>query len=227
MGTILISQIITKASQILFDVNNVKWPQTELLGWVNSGQRAVVAAIPEAASNVQVMQLTAGARQLLPSGNWLLLQATRNMGTNGATPGRALKRVDQSVLEETNPNWSSQPQQSAPVAYMVNARDRAGFYVSPPADGTGWIEVILSLNPQEQAAVTSAIYVLDIYEPALIDYVLWRALSKKSPYADNMAAAGYYQSFASLIGINTTAIGKLDAETGQVAALQPQGQGSA
>ncbi|MGZ5183601.1 MAG: phage adaptor protein [Caldimonas sp.] len=227
MGTIQASTIVTKAALLLFDVANVKWSQAELLMWLSDAQRATVALLPEASSQLSVVRLSAGARQVLPNGSLMLLEVTRNMGTNGATPGRILKRVDRAVLDETQPNWAGAAPVPSPLVYTYNKRDKGAFYVSPPADGTGYVEINVSMEPTEITAGATAIGVDDIYAPALLDYVMWRAKSKQVPFAgDPKDAQAYLASWATYITGDAEAAARLAAQMGALATMPLQQQGS-
>jgi len=183
MGTILASAVINKCATLLFDSNNVKWSRAELLGWVNDGQRSIVSMIPEASATMTVLQLVVGARQTIPNDGYILLDIVRNMGSGGATPGRAIARVDRSTLDESNPLWQSDAATATQTVYMYNLRDRKSFYVYPPCTGANRAEIIYSKLPTDLAE-GGAIGIDDIYQPALLDYVLARAFSKQSQYAD-------------------------------------------
>lgn len=221
------SDIITRASTLLFDPANIKWSVAELLTWITDGQRALAALVPEATSVVTVMKLVAGARQTLPAGAWTLLEATRNMGTDGVTPGRTLKREDRAVLDETNPSWYSQGALTSPNIYMYNARDRRAFYVSPPSDGNGYIEVNYSAQPSIITDPSDTLTIDDIYVPALVDYVMFRASSKKFPFAgEPQEASAYLASFAMYVGKDATVLAQLAAQMGNLGIAPPQGQGS-
>lgn len=225
--SVLASEIVTKVSTLLFDVNNVKWSQTELLMWITDAQRAIAALVPEATSDVVSVQMTAGPRQTIPSGGWMLLEVTRNMGTTGTTSGRVMKRIDRAVLDETNPEWQAASEVAAPQVYMYNLRDKVAFYVSPPSDGTGFLEVNYSVMPTVITDPTSPLTVMDLYAPAVCDYVMWRALSKKVPFAgDPQAAQPYFESFAMYVGKDGQSAGTIAGEMGALAVTPPQEQGS-
>lgn len=225
MGSIVVSAVIDKAATVLFDVNNVKWGRSELLKWFNDAQRALVSLVPEASAVTANLQLTSGARQSLPSGANQLLEVVRNMGTNGSTAGRMVKRVDRAVFDETNPTWYSDSSNVVTTMYMYNLRDRSKFYVYPPSPGTNYLEIIYSATPTELAE-NATITVDDIWVPALLDYMLWRAHSKDANFADANKAQTYFQSYSMYVKGQAADAAKLASEMGQVATVTSQGQGS-
>jgi hypothetical protein len=224
MGTATGTTILNKAAVLLFDTNNVKWPRSELLNYLNDGQRAIVALIPEASATTSVVQLASGSRQTLPANTNLLMEVTRNMGAEGNNPGRALKRVDRAILDETNPTWYSDTAAPVCTLFMYTTRDRLAYYVYPPATTAAHVEIVTSVIPQEQAE--SAVIVLsDVYIPALLDYILWRAFSKEAAFANNMQKADMYlKSFSMYVSQHASDQSKASVEMGKlmVDALQTQ-----
>ena len=57
MGTVTAGTIIDRCARQLFDVNGVKWPRTDLLEWLNVGQRLIVVLQPSSSNTVAVIKL--------------------------------------------------------------------------------------------------------------------------------------------------------------------------
>lgn len=196
MGTITAQAIINQAATQLLDNSNIRWTRAELLNWVNLGQKQIVIMAPNATNKVAVYQLASGTRQTIPSDGWTLLDVIRNMGTDGTKPGRAVRQVSEELLDNFNPNWHA----ALPTAVVQNAvfdqQDQTVFYVYPPNNGRGYVQVNYSPIPVPITSETQAISISDIFEPVLIDYVLYRACSKDAEYAPGLQlAAGYLQTF--------------------------------
>lgn len=226
MGTQTASSIINKAAIVLFDVNNTKWSRAELLGWLNDAQRALVALVPEASSKTTSVKMVAGARQTLPADAYMLLEISRNMGANGTTPGRVPRRIDRALLDESSPDWASASQTAAITAYMYNMRDRLAYYVNPPSDASFYLEVIYSAHPPTLVE-TDTVLVADIFVPALLDYLLWRANSKSAPFAGGFEVGqAYYKSFMTYVMANSADSARLATDMGNPEGLGGQRQGS-
>lgn len=226
MGTILVSTLIDKATTLLFDGNNIRWSRQELLRWFNDAQRCLVSLVPETSAAVSSVQLAAGVKQALPSAGWVLLEVTHNMGLTGTVPGRMIKRVDRAQLDETNPEWSAAASSNTTTMYMYNLRDRTSFYVYPPSAGANYVEIVYSVTPTELTE-PDAITVADIYVPALLDYIMWRAHSKGAEFANDSAKAqAYFQSFMLYLKGVPADTAKLAAEMGHFSIPVPQGQGT-
>jgi len=219
MGTVTAQTIINKAAIQLTDIANVRWTRAELLSWLNDGMRQIVTMQPSASSTTVSKLLTAGTRQTLPSDGWLLLQIYRNMGTTGSAPGRAIRIVSREVLDGFIPNWHSEIPKAEVKNYIYDTQDQLAFYVYPPNTGTQYIEVNYSAQPVNLTTESQVIPLFDVFQSALVDYILYRACSKDAEYAPGLQLAqGYMSTFYSAIQ------GKAQTETSNdpVNALNPR-----
>lgn len=199
------SEIINKAAKILQDVNNVKWTRTELLDWLNQGQKQIVILSPNATNKVSTMQLVAGTRQTIPSDGWLLLELIRYMGTDGTKPGRAIRLTSRELIDSFNPNWHSDTKSAVPKHYVFDPQDQTVFYVYPPNNGQGYVQLNYSPIPPVITSEASYISINDTFEPALLDYVLYRACMKNADYSPGIPVAqAYLQTFMASVGVKQT-----------------------
>jgi hypothetical protein len=176
-----------------------------LLGWLNDAQRQIVIFSPNATNKVTVMKLDSGTRQNIPSDGWTLLDIIRYMGTDGTHPGRALRLASQELMDAFNPNWHSMTPSTVPQTYIFDQQDQTVFYVYPPNNGKGYIQLNYSPEPTDLTSETQTIAVKDIFQTAILDYVLYRACSKDAEYAPGLQlASGYLQTFLATMGQKTT-----------------------
>lgn len=194
MGTITAKSIIDKAAIQLIDLTNVRWTRSEMLGWINEGQRQIVQLDPTANSVRVSHPLVAGTRQTIPADGWKLLDVKRNMGSNGITPGRAVRPTTRALLDNFNPDWHSATASAVVECFTGDAADHDAFYVSPPNDGTGYVELNYAKVPADLPNENTAIELSDIYEPALINFVLARACGKDAEYAPGVALSQAYSA---------------------------------
>lgn len=200
MGSILASTLIDKVANQVLDKVGAEFSRTELLAWLNDGQRQVVVMAPNANNVTEAKLMSAGSRQTLPSGGWLLLDVYRNMGTDGSTPGRAVRVVSKKLMDSFDPDWHVADDTTEVEHFVYDPQDQKAFWVSPPSDGTGYIQINYSKAPTDVAAEGSAITLDDIYAPALLDYMMYRALQKADTgSARQQEAGGYWQQFATFV----------------------------
>ena len=207
MATITGASVITKAATLIQDATGIRWPRTELLDWLNDGQREVVLLKPEACVTNAAVMLTANqTKQSIPANGIALIDITRNMGAAGLTAGNAIRIVSREVLDAQMPTWHSDANTLGMVVhYMCDPRDQKNYYVYPKAPATAWyVEAVLSTSPVNTNDSSTVIGIDDIYANALLDYVLYRAYSKDATYAQNaQLAIAHYQAFSGSLGVKS------------------------
>lgn len=200
-------QIITRAADILKDDGNIRWVLTELVRWLNTGQRMIVMYRPDAKYTVSAVKLVAGTKQTVPEGGLKLIDVSRNMGADGETPGRAIKLISKELLDAQDPNWHVTANATGVIKhYVFDVRTPLDYYVYPqvPAAPDVYVELAHSVMPAELMDADDDIDVPDIYEDPLLNYLLSRCYAKDASYAgDTNRAAIYYQMFLGSLGIKT------------------------
>lgn len=193
-------QIIDRAQRVLVDETSIRWPVSELLDWVNAGQVEIVRIAPDAYTHSEVTQLVAGTRQSAPAAAMRLIDVMRNMGSDGTTPGRAIRPVDRTVLDVQQPDWHSSTPNAQVLHYTFDMRDPKNFYVYPPQpDPAGYVELVYAGTPP-LLELNDPVAIDAVYENALLDYVLYRAFSKDAEYAaDGNRAVLHWQAFSDAI----------------------------
>lgn len=215
----LANKIITDASIILMDVDFVRWPVRELAGWLDHGVLQIITVKPSASSETIGLTLARGTKQTLPNDQRIrqLLDLTRNLGgTNGAA-GRAIRSVSRAELDGNQPNWHDPryvPFRKEVRHFVFDEMVPREFYVVPGNDSYGIVEAVVATLPERVvdrvttnidkiASYDVEIGIGDEYEPALLDYVLYRAFSKEDPAAAPQRAVTHYQAFATAIGLQS------------------------
>lgn len=221
------SIIITQASRTLFDASNVRWTADELLDYVNEGQQAIVLLRPDANAVNATVQLLGGTRQQIPDNGARLLRVTRNMGADGAKPGRAVRECARDVLDNATPDWHYAGAALTVQHFIYDNIDPKRFYVYPCVRGdvgqnaACQVEIIYSAIPARAADANDVLTLTDQYLPPLLDYVLYRAFSKDTSYAGNIQrAAQHLQAFANALQVN------MKMEWGATASADPAAGGA-
>lgn len=190
----LASSIVSKVRKLIIDPDGTRWTDEELLEWLTDGQRTIVAALPSASVSVTTLSLVAGPRQALPSDGYKLLMVYRNL-TSGGVSGNSINRVSHALLQHQYYSYPADANQATAVqVYAYDPDDPEAFYVYPANDGAGEVEVAYSVMPPALALLTDTLVVRDIFEPALVDYVMFRAHSKDSDYAGGEDVSLKYQA---------------------------------
>lgn len=207
--TFTAGSVIRAAQSTLQDAGAVRWLLPELLGYLNAGVREIALQKPTATAETVVFELVSGTKQTLPAGFHRLLSAIRNVDG-----GRAVTPVVREILDMQIPGWHSTanlPFSKTVMHILDDPFDTSTFHVCPGNNGEGEIEVIASRLPDpipvpndqiDIDAYSATVPVPDIYQNALVDYVLYRAFSKdiNVPGAAQRAPA-HYQLFQAALGI--------------------------
>lgn len=218
MGTIVASTIINKAATQLLDQGNTRWTRTELLGWLNDGQRQITLMSPQSTNKVSTVKLAVGTRQTIPADGWRLLEVVRYMGKDGTTPGRATRLISRELLDAYKPKWHAAPKTDAPINFLFDDQDQTAFYVFPPNTGNGYVEMNYSPVLADLLNEAATISLSDIYQTTLLDYMLYRANSKDAEYAPGLQlATGYLTTFLGALQIRE----KNDKDNSPNAGLSP------
>lgn len=208
--------ILKSVSDILLDEGFVHWTLPELCRWLNLGLDAITLQKPSASAATVEVELATGTLQALPSGYVSILRPIRNVrGANAdRNPRKRISVVSEQSLTNLNPSWDDE--YSVPFAqqakhFIFDEANPKAFYVYPGNDGTGVLEMVLSVVPVKIAA-TGDVDKLDsyatplpldeTYHDALMDYTLYRAWSKDAQFAGAaQRAALHYQQYANALGI--------------------------
>lgn len=202
--------IIRRAVETLQDPTSVRWPISELVRYLNDGQREVVLYRPDSMVTSTTRTLTTGTRQTLPNGS-KLIEVVRNTGGTK----RAVRMVNREILDAQTPGWHNLTGATDILHYMYDPRDPTVFYVYPPAATGASVEIVYAAYPTDivepadgslYTAVAGNISLPDIYGNVIQDYILYRAYSKDSEYAGNaQRAQAHYAAFANALGIEIKA----------------------
>lgn len=200
--------IIDQASVLLSDTDAIRWPSSELLGWLNAGQLELVALAPLANTKNISVQLVAGVKQSLPADGISLVDIPYNMGL-GSTIGATINLVPKEVMLKRLPGWTIAAKNSVVKHYIYTPAEPLTFYVYPPqTNSPSYVQLVYSAIPVTiaNASVGTKITVPDHYANALLDYILYRALSKDSEYGNQDPKAQlHYQAFVKLLSVELSA----------------------
>lgn len=200
--------IVADAQTALQDPTGTRWPASELVGYLNDGQREIVTVRPDITAGQVTFVPAAGSEQDIPSTAMVLLDVLRN--TSGKK--RAITKVRAALLDATARDWRSMTGVTEFTHFCHDLSAPRSFDLYPPAAATGAsIELLVAAYPTDVAAPTSpgklastvsgSISLTDEWANALRKYVIFRALSKDAEYGGNSAlAANHYQLFKAALG---------------------------
>lgn len=190
MPSLTAEAVLTRASILLQDAEFIRWQTDEMLAWLNDGQREYVRLRPDAYVRNIDFSLTAGAQQQMPDDAADLIELPRNK--NGAV----IREVSRRALDTQFRDWMSANRAKPTVAhYCYSPTNPKVFQIYPPSPGGNVVEMAYHAIPADMP-LTGALVVDDNAVPALIDYLMFRALSKDAEFAsETQSATAHLQAF--------------------------------
>jgi len=242
-STVLVKDVLWSVSVLLQDTvpQFQRHVEVELVDWLNDAQMALTKFLPPACSRVGAMKLKPGTRQSIETilaadfkpaeGGTLsanlngtqLLDLVRNMGADGLTPGRVIRRTERKILDSQSPTWHTVTG-SAVSSFMYDPETPRYFLVTPavPSGGSDvWAEISLTAQPRRIPAggapgaekyvtggtgATEVISVNDEHRDDLINYVVARANMKPTEWTDANKAQAFAGMFLNSLNAKVAAL---------------------
>jgi hypothetical protein len=198
----LINLCAREYQDVLFErITKAKW-----LDYLNDAQRAIVLVRPDANSVTAAVQLAAGTRQTLPAAALRLLDASRNMGSQGTTAGDTIRFAEREVHDIVSRSWhKSAPTPVVREIFYNDKNDPRAYWVYPPVpSGTAvFIEITTSNVPTEVTdADNGAITLSDVYAAPMQHWMLYRVYLLATQALNQFQRAQFYfSSFFNLLGV--------------------------
>lgn len=190
-----VADVIRSTAATLNDEDHVRWPVAELFDAINQAASATVVLRPSANAVSKNLTLVEGAEQTLPQDSIQLLDIIAN------DDGTPVDRTERYLLDAQAPGWRKEKKRSRIRHFTYDDRAPNKFYVYPPAEAGVVVEAMYSEPPPLVTSETDTLALGRVYLPAIINYVLYRAFSKDSEFADGQIAMLHYQSFSQALGI--------------------------
>lgn len=240
-STIKVKDVLHRISVSLQDISPQfdGWPERELVEWMNDAQMAIAKFLPSSCSRLDAIRLVPGTRQSIeviaasfckpgdgstPSGSIYgkqFLFLTRNMGPDGATPGRAVRVGDRRRKDVQSPLWHTVTSTEV-TQYFFDPQTPRYFYVSPavPASPQVWVEGAFTAQPIQipntgtpgaelykwDGGSTTVISIDDEHVDDIVNYTLARARMKDIPENKTGEAQAYTALFTGSINSKAAAL---------------------
>ena len=197
--------VVNDIAQELTDPSFRIWSKANLTEYLDSAQLLISEFRPDATAGIVNLTLVPGTKQTLPSTARRLLDIVRNMGSDGATPGKPIWAIDEPTLNTFRPKWHSETGKTVVKNFVYDEKTPDTFYVYPPVHATTAVivEGKVQQNPDLITDVDSdAISLNDSFLTAIKQWMLYRAYSKETDSMESrQLAKDHYQSFADVLGV--------------------------
>ena len=192
------STIINEVARQVNDAAFARWTLNDQFVYLTEASRQLVLIQPRANPSVVSVKLTpSNTLQSLPDDASSLIDITRNMGSNGTTPGRVITISDRQALDGLNANWHNATGSTTIDNYTYDDRSPLTFYVSPPPASAPdiYVEMVYAIQPVDVTALDQDLDVLDIYQAPLVEYMLYRCFSVNAKSDTDRAVAKEHLSY--------------------------------
>lgn len=200
-----VQDIFDRVTDLLLDKDRgddeARWINEELIRWINDSRMAIITRRPQAGAVIEPHTLLAGTLQAIPEDSVTFLDAIRNLGMDGQTPGRSIRRTDRQNLDDDDLYWHKAKASKEISQFTFDDRVPRRFYVYPPAIAGTQIEISYAKNPPPVEGLNDDLDFSQEYIDAVVNYVCYRAKSKDSEFANAAEAAAYYSSFNDALGM--------------------------
>lgn len=196
------STLETKVSELLTDTTNVTWTLDKVQGWLSEAQRQIVLLRPDANSIAEEFTPVAGStKQSLPTDAFRLLDIPHTIVSG--LPSSAITIVSRITLDKFTRSWHNVAEVDEPLHYVYNDQVPEVFYLYPKPSASTRIEIHVSKIPDEpDFNADPDVTIHSGYEAAMIQYAVWRCLSRADDQSpDTQAAELAYQKFIQLLGM--------------------------
>lgn len=204
MGTILVSEIFERTGRLLHDEGATRWTAAEMLDWYNEGLLDAVTRRPALLPSVDTFVCVAGCLQVVPADRISIISVGRNLGPAAAPKSGPIPlTMDKTAMDRLHPTWMSDPPKHTVAVVIGQPGLTHQFYTYPqqPSTSQGRLEITFSKRPTVVTLTTAAFEPADEYMPIIIEYLLWRAMSKdgENPQLTTLAAQ-HLQNYLGLLG---------------------------
>lgn len=206
-----VGDMLRRFQNLMMDAKKIRWSEREAIDWINDAASEIILRRPAARAITEIVQLEAGTYQSCTPNTAQLLNVIRNLKAD-RKPGNAIRIADMQQIDDAEPTWHTK--RAAPTRhYMIDERSPTTFYVYPPAVEGALVEVLVSRVPPKVTQASDSLDMRPEFINALVNWMIYRAHTKDSEYAQGNVAALHYQAFADAIGAPVQAA-QFNAATG-------------
>jgi hypothetical protein len=166
----------------------VRWPLSELLGYLTDAMRTVVLLRPDANAVTMPIPLLAGStRQAIPVDGARFLGIVRNMGSDGLTPGLPVTPVSMDDLNSTSLSWHAAELSDVVDHYVFDDAVPTLYYVTPPPGPSVYVDLSYARIPGRVEGGDEELELSEVWSEPLREYVMYRAYARNDGSAEDMS----------------------------------------
>lgn len=206
---LLASSVLTAVNYELADPGYVRWPEAELLVYLNGAVAQLASLKPSLFHSYVQITLAPGPVQSVPPEYAHLIDVVYNINPDG-TPGVPVNQGSFTAARALGrPSCSATYDGRYVVrSYTVHPESDSFFFVDPavPPTPQSSVMALVQLAPRPVTAITDSVVMAntaaEIYQEALKDWVLYRAFGKDVESSDSFnRSQAHYKAFMQFLGV--------------------------
>lgn len=184
MTNTTVKTVVKQVQRRVIDEDAIRWTSDDMLDYLNSAIKAILAVRPDAYVLNHEFVCVAGTEQKLTERSNFLINVVRN------DKGKAIRGPhDMLMLDNYYPEWRNSTPGDEADCYLYEERDPKVFYLYPAVKDQHKIQIIEAAIPEDitQSEYTNDVPLLlgPLYDNALIEYMVYLAFSQDNEFAAN------------------------------------------
>lgn len=188
--TTTVQSVLDQFGFLANDTASVRWPTAERLAWINEGQGNLVTFRNDANIKTAVLKMVVGARQSLSNST----DCHKILGVRAGGTNRSVLPCDRSALDAFMPGWMADAKAEPAKNWMPDESPMA-IWVYPSQLNAGGQLLITYVAYPPPVTQGGNLGVSDAYATNIINYLVYRALSKEDEAGAAEKAAAAYALF--------------------------------
>ena len=210
MPTTTVGFCIDMAERKILDESNDEYSEQNLLDLYHLAIKEIINLVPRAHTESKIWKTAPSTRQVCPADAVELVDAVMNMGTDGATPGAAIRETTLGIMKALLPGWESDAAAAVTEHFMRLPESKTEFLIYPKSLGTHHLmgrvttipaKVLWDSNGDFKLAV---IPIDDTFSSAIINGMVYIAYDDDSDIPGNTPRSEkFYQRFLTDLGLRS------------------------
>ena len=208
MPTTTVGFCVNMAERKILDESNDEYSEQNLVDLYNLAIKEIVNLVPSSSSAMRTWKMSPTTKQMIPADAVGLVDVLVNMGTDGKTPGPAIRETTLKVMKALLPGWEAVTASAVIQHFMRIPESKTQFFIYPKSDGTNYLMADIVVLPAlvlwdaGQLWKVAVIGVDDTYSHAVINGMVYIAYDDDSDTPGNTPRSQmFYTRFLQDLGL--------------------------
>lgn len=208
MPTTTVGFCVNMAERKILDESNDEYSEQNLVELYNLAINEIVNLVPSSSTDTRSWKMSPTSQQVIPADAVGLVDVLVNMGTDGETPGAAIRESSLKIMKSLLPGWETVTPDAVIEHFIRIPESKTEFYIYPRSDGSNWLMAELVVLPAQllwdagELWKVAVIGVDDTYSHAVINGMVYIAYDDDSDMPGNTPRSElFYRRFLQDLGL--------------------------